>query len=169
MCNFNLQNDAAKALLSSIIKQAAQTLGGANFLLGLIETIRQNKPTPLTSSKCTLTSEHAILSWNKIIFKDKFLALEEALSLHKSADNYDFNLLDLTSEKKKKRVIGMIKTLAPVEFTIKPKNTAHGDELKLHIFETIDFEANRATINPLFVTLFFCSVEFSKKALKHEA
>lgn len=168
MCNFNKQDDDTKALLHLLFAKSAATLGGTNFLLGLVEAIRAIKPSPLTNSKCEVKSDQASISWNKTIFQDKLMALEEVLLIHKSSENYGFNLLDIINEKKKKRVINMIKTLAPVDFIVKPLREHNGGGFEFRIFETLDFQNNIATINPLFVALFFCSVEFSKKALKHE-
>ena len=168
MCNFNNQDEDTKALLHLLFTKSAATLGGVNFLLGLIEAIRAIKPNPITNSKCEVKSDQAIISWNKIIFKDKIMALEEVFLIYKDAQNFDFNLLDIINEKKKKRIINMIKTLAPVDFIVKSLREHNGGGFEFRIFDKVDFENNIATINPLFVSLFFCSTEFSKKALKYE-
>ena len=61
----------------------------------------------------------------------------------------------------------MLKTLAPVEFKVVAKDTQKAEGFELKIFETL--QEGTATINPLFAALFFCSAEFTKKALKYEA
>lgn len=169
MCNFNKQDDLTKALLHQLLNGSALSLGGHNFLLGLVEAIRNTKPAALTTSKCEVKAENVTIKWNKIIFKDKITAFEEVLLIYKDSENYDANFLDIKNDKKKKRVINMIKTLAPIEFTAKPKNEVNGAGFTFTIFNTIDFENNIATVNPIFMAMFFCSVEFTKKSLKHEA
>jgi len=47
MCNFNKQNDDTKAFIHLFMKKSADILGGVNFLLNLIETIRETKPNPI--------------------------------------------------------------------------------------------------------------------------
>ncbi len=159
MCNFNKLDEETKAFLHTFLTKAAQALGGANFLLALIEALRATKPHALTSSKCEVKSPNATLSWNKIIFNDKLMVIEEMSSV---------NILDQQSPKKKKRVINMIKTLSPIKFSATPKDTKEGEGFEFEIFEKVDFENNYAKLNPAFIALCFCSVEFTKKALKHE-
>jgi hypothetical protein len=168
MCNFNKLDEDTKAFLHIFMTKAAQTLGGANFLLALVEAIRATKPHPLTTSKCEIKSPHATLKWNKIIFKDKLMVIEEILLAHKTQEGVSYNILDQKSQKMKKRVINMLKTLAPIKFTVTAKNEAQEGDFEFEIFEKIDLEGNYAKLNPAFVSLCFCSVEFTKKALKHE-
>ena len=158
MCNFNKLDDATKAFLHAFMTDAAQKLGGVNFLLALIETLRATKPHPLTTSKCEIKSPNATLSWNKIIFKDKLMVIEEITNT---------NILDQESPKKKKRIINMIKTLSPLKFSVTPKDEKEGQGFEFEVFEKIDFDNDYAKLNPAFIALCFCSVEFTKKALKH--
>lgn len=169
MCNFNKLDEETKAFLHTFLTKAAQALGGANFLLALIEALRATKPHALTSSKCEVKSPNATLSWNKIIFNDKLMVIEEILLAHKTQERVSFNILDQQSPKKKKRVLNMIKTLSPIKFSATPKDTKEGEGFEFEIFENVDFENNYAKLSPAFIALCFCSVEFTKKALKHEA
>jgi hypothetical protein len=166
MCNFNKQNEETKALIHLFMTKSAQTIGGANFLLALIEAMKTKKPNPLMLASRQVASENTIIKWNKVIFKDKVTLLEEILLSHKSSENQDFNILATKSDKKKKAILNMVKTLAPVEFTITPQNHKDGGGFNFKVFETI--EDNYVKINPIFVAMFFCSAEFTKKALKHE-
>lgn len=165
MCNFNKQNDETKALISLLMAKSADTIGGANSLLGLIEALRATKPHPLTTNKCYVGSDKVSVKWNKIIFKDKLMVLEDVLLGHKSSENPDFNILETNSDKKRKKIINMAKTLAPIEFIVTPKDSEEGAGFNFKIFEKIEDDC--VTLNPLFVAIFFCSVEFTKKALKH--
>ena len=59
----------------------------------------------------------------------------------------------------------MVKTLVPVEFIVKPKDSNDGGGFNFKIFESI--KDDYVKINPIFVAMFFCSTEFTKKALKY--
>jgi hypothetical protein len=141
-------------------------VGGANFILGLIEAIKEKKPNALINSACKVDSKELNIRWNKIIFKDKFDILEEIIRSHKSSEDLNFNILQSDSQKKKKKILNMVKTLAPIEFKITVKNSEDLTGFSFKIFETV--EDDSATINPIFATLFFCSTEYMKKALKYE-
>ena len=101
----------------------------------------------------------------KIVFKDKLDVLEDIIRAHRSAEDLNFNILENDSDKKKKKILNMVKTLAPIEFTITPKNTENGGGFNFKIFETV--EENSVTLNPLFTAMFFCSTEYMKKVLKY--
>jgi len=166
MCNFNKQNDETKALISLFMRKSAENLGGINFLLNLIETMKTNRPNALLAKDKKVRSNEATIEWNKVVFKDKFDILEDAIRSHKSEENKDFNLLDIENEKKRKKVLNMVKTLSPIEFTITPKDTTENGGFSFKIFEKT--EDDYVKVNPIFVAIFFCSIDFTKKALKYE-
>jgi len=165
MCNFNKQNDDTKALIHLFLTKAALNVGGINPLLALIEAMKAQKPHALTFKACKIDSEKTLIEWNKTIFKDKFEVLEEILVMHRSSEEPDFNILENDSQKKKKKILNMVKTLAPIEFLVKPKDTNDGGGFNFKVFEKI--EDNYVKINPIFIAMFFCSTEFTKKALKY--
>ena len=165
MCNFNKQNEQTKDLIHLFMQKAAQNIGGANFLLTLIEAMKAHKPHALTYKMCKIESENSVIEWNKIVFKDKFDVLESVLLLHKSSETPDFNILNNPNKKERKKILNMVKTLAPIEFIVKSKNEEDGGGFDFKVFETI--EEDYVKINPIFVAMFFCSAEFTKKALKH--
>ncbi len=166
MCNFNKQTEQTKAFLHVLMQKNAQAIGGTNFLLGLSEALRAIKPHPLTTNKCEISSENAKIRWNKTIFKDKLELLEMILLEHKSSEDPHFNILSCESEKKKKRVLNMVRALAPIEFVVTPNNPENGSGFSFKVFETI--EDDSATLNPVFVSLFFCSANFTKQTLKYK-
>ncbi len=166
MCNFNKQSEDAKALIHLFMTKSAQTVGGVNFLLALIEAMKSKKPNPLMLSAKQVASENTIIRWNKVVFKDKFMVLEEILFAYRTSEDPDFNILANQNEKKKKAIINMVKTLAPIEFVVTPQNHKDGGGFSFKVFETI--EENFVKINPIFVAMFFCSAEFTKKALNYE-
>lgn len=165
MCNFNKQNEETKNLVHQFMTKSAQSIGGANFLISLVEALRALKPHPLTTSKCQVHTENAVIKWNKVVFKDKLTVLEDILHTLRTSEDTEFNILKSANEKKKKTIINMVKTLAPVEFVVSTKNPEDGEGFSFKVFEKI--EDDYVKINPVFVALFFCSIEYTKKALKY--
>ena len=167
MCNFNKQNDDTKSLVSLFMKKAAQNVGGVNYLLALIEAMKDKKPHPLIFKACQIASNNTIIKWNKTVFKDKVDVLESILQAHKSSEEVEFNILEHESAKKRKNILNMVKTLAPIEFVVTPQNPNDGTGFSFKVFDKVD--GNFTSINPIFVAMFFCSVEYTKKALKYES
>ncbi|WP_428737510.1 hypothetical protein [Sulfurimonas sp.] len=166
MCNFNNLNEDTKLVLSLFMQKASENIGGTNYLLSLIEAIKA-KALPLSSTKMQVASNNSIIKWNKVIFKDKLELLEIILVSHREAQNREFNLLDEPNHKKKKKIINFVKTLKPIEFVVIPQNPKDGGGFSFGVFDTIDLDNNLVKFNPIFLAFFFCSVEFTKKALKH--
>lgn len=164
MCNFNNLNDETKILISLFMKKAADNVGGVNYLLSLIEAIRK-KALPLSSTKKQVASNNSLIQWNKVIFKDKLDLLDKIFVLHRESQNKDFNLLDEPNQKKKKKIINLVKTLKPIEFVVTPQNPKDGSGFSFGVFDTIDFDNELVRFNPIFLAMFFCSVEFTKKAI----
>ena len=165
MCNFNKQNKDTKEILHLLMVKSAEAVGGANFLLGLIEAMKKHKPNPLMYKHCHIESENLSIKWNKTVFKDKIDILEEVLYAHKSAEGQDFNILESDNDKKSKKILNMVKALAPITFLVAPKDDKNGGGFDFKIFEII--KDDEVKINPLFVAMFFCSTDFTKKALKY--
>ncbi len=165
MCNFNKQNEDTKAIVHLLMKKSAEAVGGTNFLLGLIEAMKKKRPNPLIYKECQISSNNTIIKWNKVVFKDKFRLLESVLLAHKSWENPNFNILEAESEKKRKALLNMVKTLSPIEFVVTPQNPNDGGGFNFKVFETI--EDGSVEINPIFVAMFFCSADFTKRALKY--
>jgi len=165
MCNFNNQSEDAKALIHLFMIKSAEALGGVNFLLNLIETMKTNKPNALIHKGKKIVSDEATIEWNKIVFKDKFDILEDVIRSRKSDEKEDLNILDTENTKKSKKILNMAKTLAPVEFTVTPKNTSENGGFNFKVFDKV--ENDFVSINPIFIAMFFCSTDFIKKAIKH--
>jgi acyl-CoA synthetase (AMP-forming)/AMP-acid ligase II len=126
MCNFNKQDEDTKGFLHLFMKKAAEDIGGVNFLLNLIEAIRAIKPNPLMHKDRKIKADYASIEWQKTVFKDKFDILNQIIISHKSYEGTDFNILDIENQKHKKKVLNMVKTIAPIEFIVKPKNSSDG-------------------------------------------
>ncbi len=165
MCNFDKQNDDTKLLIHLFMKKSADALGGINFLLKLIESMKEQKPNALIYKSRCIKSDEATIEWNKTVFKDKFDVLEDIIRFHKSLEETHCNILENKGTKKAKKILNMVRTLAPIKFTITPLGHSEDDELSFKVFDNI--EDNFASLNPIFVAMFFCSTEFTKKALKY--
>ncbi len=165
MCNFNKQNEDTKILVSLFMQKAAENIGGANHLLSLIEAMKAKKPAALMLKECQVASNNSITKWNKKVFKDKVEVLEEILTLHRSSENPDFNILNHENAKKRKAILNMVKTLTPLEFVATPQNPNDGSGFSFKVFDSSTEES--VTLNPIFIAMFFCGVEFTKKALKY--
>ena len=166
MCNFNKQSEETKALIHLFMIKASENIGGTNFLLALMESMKLKKPNALMFKGCQVSSEKTIIKWNKVVFKDKVDILDSILAAHRSSESPDFNILNVESAKKKKNIINMIRTLTPIEFTVTPQNPNNGEGFNFKVFDTV--EDDNVTLNPIFVAMFFCSTEFMKKVLKHK-
>lgn len=166
MCNFNKLDTEEKASIHTKMIDFSTAVGGANFLLGLLEAMKEKKPNALMFNACHINSKEVTIKWNKIVFKDKLDILEEVIRSQKSSESKDFNILDCDNEKKKKKILNMVKTLAPLEFNVTPNSTENGDGFSFKIFNTIENDV--VTINPEFAAMFFCSTEYMKKILKYK-
>ena len=166
MCNFNKQNEDTKALIHLFMKKAAENVGGTNFLLALIEAMKTKRPNPLMFNGKQISSNNTIIKWNKVVFKDKVDILEAILTEHRSAEEPNFNILSNDNAKKRKNILNMVKTLTPIEFIVTPQNPNDGGGFNFKAFEKV--EDDYIKLNPIFVAMFFCSTEFTKKALKYE-
>ncbi|MBL1244768.1 MAG: hypothetical protein COA39_010330 [Sulfurimonas sp.] len=166
MCNFNKQTDETKALIHLFMTKAADNVGGANFLLELIEAMKAKKPYALSEKNSQVASNHTIIKWNKVVFKDKADLIQAILDDHRRSENPDFNILDEPNAKKRKNILNMVRTLTPLEFTVSPQNPNDGAGFNFKVFESTSDDDVK--LNPIFVSMFFCSTEFIKKALKHK-
>ena len=166
MCNFNKQNEDTKALIHLFMKKAAENIGGENFLLSLLEAMKTKRPNPLMYKECQIASNNTIIKWNKLVYKDKVEVIERILLDHKSSEDPDFNILNIENAKRKKIVLNMVKTLAPIEFVVTPQNPNDGGGFNFKVFDKMDND--EVTLNPIFIAMFFCSVEFTKKALRYK-
>ena len=162
MCDFNALDDAQKLHYHQILLSAATKFGGKNFFLQLLEAIRESKPHPLIAGNREFTIDLGTIKWNKVIFQDKLQLLLKA-RLNESKQN---NLLPDKEDKSYKKVLNLVRTLKPIVFTVRPRNTENGTGLIFQPFEIIDEETTK--LNPLFDALFFCSVETVKKILNYE-
>ena len=157
MCDYDSLTQDEKDNYSKLIKDCAINFGGVNFFLQLLEGIRKEKPHPLINSKNEFSFSKGGIYWNKTIFKDKLTLLVETRKDESVRGNF---LLD-EKDKKYKKVLNLVKTLAPIEFELRGKNMEKSQIIKA--FDKIDDKTSK--LNPLFDAIFFCSVGTIKKFL----
>ena len=162
MCNFNALSDLEKTEHHKKLLYYADNFGGKNFFLQLLEAIRETKPHPLTSGNSEFTIDLGSVSWNKVIFNDKLQLLLKARVNEAKQDNF----LPLKDEKNYKKILNVVRTLKPIVFHIKPKNSEDGSLVFFQAFDVIDETTTK--LNPVFDAIFFCSVETVKKILNYK-
>lgn len=161
MCDFTTLTDDEREIYRKRLLAIADNFGGVNFFLQLLEAIRERKQHPLLAKNSSFTFELGSIKWNKVIFADKLNLLIEIRE--KSSEN----LLPPVDDKKYKKVLNLLRTLKPIEFTFRPNSPEDGEGFSIKIFDIIGEE--KSTLNPLFDAIFFCSVEKVKKMLTYKA
>ena len=161
MCDFNNLDDSEKEKYHLLMMDCAEKFGGVNFFLQLLEAIRKYDGHPLTAKHSEFKFSRGNIRWEKVIFKDK-LSLLFKVRVNESERG---NLLPAKDDKTYKNIMNLIRTLAPIEFTVTPKNLNDGEGFSFKPFDRIDEETTR--LNPIFDAMFFCSVDTVKKVLAY--
>jgi len=161
MSNFNNLTDQEKKLHHIELLECADSIGGKNFFLQLLEAIRETKPHVLVSDNMVFETKVAIVSWSKVIFNDKLQLLLKARQNEREQDN----LLPKEEEKNYKKILNVVRTLKPIVFHVKPIDPKDGDGFSLQPFDVIS--ESKTKLNPVFDALFFSSVENVKKILNN--
>ena len=157
MTNYESLDDEKKLDLKNQIIKNATSLGGKNHFLSLIESLRVSHPHPLMSKAASFSFDKGIIKWKKIIFKEKV-----DLLIRLSRDNdRDGNLMPKDGERNYKTIINLLRTIGPMEFEIRPKNSKDGDGFVLRPIDIVD--DNTCHINFMFEVLFFLPIQLVKK------
>jgi len=157
MTDYNSLDDATKERLRKQINDCAQSLGGKNYFLQLLEAIRAEHHHPLMAKDLSFRFKHGIVKWKKVIFKDKVQLL---INLLKNSE-INGNLMPRKGDKRYKTIMNLIRTLGPMKFNIQPKNSNDGDGYILHPIDIID--ENTSQINFMFEVVFFLPLYIVKK------
>ena len=161
MCDFNNLETSAKVAYHQQLLKCAESFGGVNYFLQLLEAIRKTKPHPLTAKHGEFRFSRGIIKWEKVIFKDKFTLLTAI----RVSENEEGNLIPSQEDKSYKKVMNLLRTMQPIEFVAMPKNNKDGEGFSFHTFDIVDKETTK--INPVFDAIFFCSVDTIKKVLMY--
>jgi hypothetical protein len=157
MTNYKLLDDATKQYYKKQITNCAQSLGGKNYFLQLLEEIRVAHPHPLMAKDYSFRFSHGIVKWKKVIFKEKVFLLIELFKDRES----NGNLMPKKGDKRYKTIMNLLRTIGPMEFEICPKNSKDGDGFILRPFDIID--ENTLHLNFMFEVLFFLPLYIAKQ------
>lgn len=163
MCDFNNLTDTEKQTYHDMLLTACDAFGGKSHFYELLEAIRATKPHPLTAKECEFRLPMGTVKWSKVIFADKYdLLLKERLQESKRG-----NFLPNQDEKNYKKVLNLVRTLAPITIEVKRKNINDGKGFSMKPFDIIDEQTTK--LNPLFDALFFCAIDTVKKVLNYQS
>ena len=157
MINYNSLNSDEKQDLKKQLSKHASLIGGKNHFLRLIEAIRLSRPHPLMAKEACFRFDKGNIRWEKVIFKEKVNLL---ITLIRDKDRNN-NLMPKDGDRNYKTVMNLLRTIGPMKFEIRPKNSKDGDGFKLSPIEIID--KNTCEINFMFEILFFLPIQLIKK------
>lgn len=163
MRDFNTLSPQEKQTHHEKLLACANSFGGKNFFLLLLESIREAKSHPLTSAQSIFHIDIGSVSWNKAIFPATLSMLIKARVNEGEQDN----LLPDVGAKNYKKILNITRTLRPIVFTVKPSNPKEGSGFFFQAFDIIDDKKTK--LNPVFDAVFFSSVESVKKILNYKA
>ena len=145
--------------LGELLRQSAAAVGGKNFFLTLVETIRETREGIFLSEKRELKYPTGMVVWNKTLFADNWRLLIESAKVRTKGGN----ILPPPEDRKHKRILNMIRTLKPLTFTVIPANPEDGAGFTFAALEVVDATTTR--ISPLFKALFMTSPETLRKTM----
>ena len=158
---FSDLREEEKEAIHQALSNAAEKLGGKNFLLQLIEDVKKEAQSPLHNKEKHFSFSKGFVTWNKALYKETLDLLFTAIL----REEREGTLLEGLKPKEQKRVENMLKTVSPVLLTVKPKNMKDGEGFSLSIVKR--HETGETEISLLFKALFFYNIEFAKKALSY--
>jgi hypothetical protein len=149
MTNYSILDDKTKEDLKKEINTCAESFGGKSHFLQLIEAIRLERPHPLMAKNSSFKFKHGMIKWEKVIFRDKVLLL---LDLIRNSES-NGNLMPEKESKRYKTIMNLLRTLAPMEFQIRPKNNNDGEGFILKPFDVVNKTTSH--LNFMFEAVFF--------------
>jgi len=146
-------------ILQQEILDTAMSMGGKNHFLQMINDIKASAEHPLSHQSCNFNFMDGRITWSKAIYKKTLNTLFKAIR----AQEKEGILLDENVPKEYKNRLNMIKTLKPVEITIKAQDS---DAFNCKIFNIVD--GDKTEVNTLFKVIFFYNIDFVKKILNNK-
>ena len=152
----SIDNDIKQVLKNQLIKNA-KSLGGKNRFLSLIEAIRMAHPHPLMAKDASYRSKKGFIKWEKVIYKEKVNLL---LTLIKKSDGNP-NLMPEKGDKNYKKIRNLMRTIGPIKFEVRPKNSKDGGGFIFNLIEIVD--KNTCQLSFMFEVLFVLPIKLIKK------
>jgi hypothetical protein len=160
--DFNTLPDTTKASLHEAFVNAANSVGGQNFFLKMIEDVRAEKPNPLLNKSGSFHYSKGRISLSKSLFKETFSLLFDAIRREEKKGD----MLNGIEPKEYKAVMNMMRALSKTTITVTPKDEAHGTGFSFTILDTSAQKQTKVTF--MFKAIFFYHLDEAKKALKYE-
>lgn len=152
------ENDKSREY-GELLRQCAEQMGGKNFFLTLIETIRNTREGIFVSEKKELKYPNGMLTWNKTLFADNWRLLEGSAKVRTKGGN----ILPPAEDKRHKKILNMIRSFKPLTFTVLPDDESHGAGFSFSPLEIVDETTVR--LSPLYKALFITQIDAIRKAL----
>lgn len=158
---FNDLDLNAKKELNLQINEYANSIGGINFFLQMIEDIRAEKPNALLNKTAIFHYAKGKVTWSKSIYKDTLTQLFNAMR----KEDKDGDILNGLNPKVYKETMNMMRTLKPVSIAIRTEDNSSG--FTVDILDSS--EVKKTKVDLMFKIIFFYNIEFAKDALNFKA
>lgn len=161
--NFKNLDSKTKEQLHNQLTTYANSVGGTNFFLQLIEDIKKEKPSPLLNKTSIYHYSKGKMIWNKSIYKDTLELLNSTIRLEEKDEKF----FDSLKPKIQKTTKNMMRALKPVVIDIKPKSELEGEGFSLSIIDASNEEDIKISL--VYKIIFFYNIEFAKQVLTYKA
>ncbi len=158
---FNDLDLNAKKELNIQINEYANSIGGINFFLQMIEDVRAEKPSALLNKTAIYHYKNGKITWSKSIYKDTLTLLFSAMR----KEDKDGDILNGLNPKVYKETMNMMRTLKPVTLSISSEDNTVG--FTVDILDSS--EPKKTKVDLMFKIIFFYNIEFAKDALSFKA
>ena len=158
---FNDLDLDTKKELNKQITEYANSIGGINFFLQMIEDIRNEKPNALLNKTAIFHYTKGKITWSKSIYKDTLTQLFNAMR----KEDKDGDILNGLNPKVYKETMNMMRALKPVTISIRNEDSSSG-----FVVDILDSsEVKKTKVDLMFKIIFFYNIEFAKDALTFKA
>lgn len=161
--DFNKLDDATKNALHEEITTAANSVGGKNFFLQMIEDIRAEKPNPLLNKSGAFHYSKGRVELSKSMFKETFSLLFDSIRREEKTGD----MLTGVPTKEYKPTMNMMRTLNKVSVTVQPRTEDLGEGFSFSILDTTVEKQTKVTF--MFKAIFFYHLDEAKKALSYKS
>jgi hypothetical protein len=153
----DLSQEEQAAFYNDLV-EVLPAVGGQNFFLQILESVREEKIHPLLNKSKACRYTRGRIKWEKSVYKDTLDYIKSII--------HEQDLFKDISEKEYKKRVNLMKTLKPLEFVLTPLNSEDGEGFSFSAVEMID-EKNSKFSN-LFKVIFFYDIDFTKKVLSYK-
>lgn len=161
--NFNELDMETKNKLHNEVNILANSIGGVNVFLQMIEDIKKEKPHALLNKSSVFHFSKAKLNWNKQIFKESL----DRLFIAMRKEERDGDMLNGLEPKEYKETMNMMRTLKPITIRVTPKKD---DLLEGFTFSILDTSIEKKTkVSMIYKVIFFYHIDFAKDILKYNS